>query len=192
MFKNLFYPKICPVCDQLGESLCEKCRIQIRTSPDVRTLFIYDGVVRGLIAKLKYHAQFWMLPVLLDFLQPERLPPVDVIVPVPLHEHKLKQRGYNQSVEIARFLARKLNIPTAIHALTRIKDTPSQTGLSREARAKNLAQAFAAHKVEGLAGKSILVVDDVRTTGATLNEASRILKDAGVREVHHFTLAVRD
>jgi predicted amidophosphoribosyltransferase len=100
---------------------------------------------------------------------------------MPLHARRLQERGFNQAVEIARELAARTGIPMQAGWATRVRDTPPQAGLKREARRKNLRGAFAC--VGKVAGLHVGIVDDVMTTGSTLDELARTLTDAGAREV---------
>jgi len=106
----------------------------------------------------------------------------DSIVPVPLHRRKLRSRGFNPAATLARELARQTGARTRTRALLRIRDTPSQTARGREERRRNVAGAFALHPGAPL-GRRIWLVDDVVTTGATLEAAARVLKRAGAVEV---------
>ena len=113
----------------------------------------------------------------------------DLIIPVPLHWIKEYSRGFNQAELIGRKISDKFNIPLSKTSLKRIRATPSQIGLSLKERTNNVKGAFSARSSQELSGKRILLVDDVMTTGATVNECSRILLQAGAREVFVYTLA---
>src|SRR5262249_7897627 len=107
------------------------------------------------------------------------------VVPVPLHSSRRRHRGFNQAAD----LARRLPLP-AVHALRRIRATPTQTGLPAAQRHRNVRGAFAlARGGGGLAGSIVVLVDDVSTTGATLEACARVLKEAGVAEVRALTAA---
>lgn len=112
-----------------------------------------------------------------------------ILIPVPLTKKKLKTRGYNQSEEIAKELSKKLGIPLAGDCLTKQKETRSQMELKKEERASNLKDAFAVLAAEKISGKKILLVDDVYTTGATLEECAKTLKRTGAIEVWGITVA---
>jgi ComF family protein len=114
---------------------------------------------------------------------------VDMIIPVPLHPTRLRWRGFNQSVLLARQISRAYEVPIDPYVLQRNKETQPQTELNEEQRRRNVRGAFALHPRRRVKGKRLLVVDDVYTSGATVNECSRTLKQAGAKEVHVLTLA---
>ncbi len=155
-----------------------------------RHLAYYEGVIRECIHSLKYHENRGLGAFFAKWLA--RLVDqagwvVDLVMPVPLSEQRFRQRGYNQSSLIARPLAFQLGIAYNPYGLRRILDTPSQVGLSAEARRRNVAKAFLA---EGtiVKGKSVLLVDDVMTTGSTLNACADALVFAGAVEVYAVTI----
>ena len=113
----------------------------------------------------------------------------DLILPVPLHPKRLRWRGFNQALLLARQLSRAYGIATDPLVLRRIKETPPQTQLNEEERRRNVRDAFALAPGRSLEGKKILLVDDVYTSGATVNECSRTLKKSGVERVFVVTLA---
>jgi ComF family protein len=118
----------------------------------------------------------------------------DAILPVPLHRQRLMQREFNQASVLAQGLARYLNVPVLERLLVRVRSTRPQVELSGGERRQNVKRAFAVTAPTALTDKLVLVVDDVLTTGATLGEVARVLKDAGARQVDVFALArvVRD
>jgi ComF family protein len=113
---------------------------------------------------------------------------VDLIIPVPLHPKRLRWRGFNQSVLLARQVSREYGLPMDPFIVVRHKETSPQTQLSEEERRKNVRGAFSLRSA-GLQGKRVLLVDDVYTSGATVNECSRVLKQGGAKEIHVLTLA---
>ena len=108
-------------------------------------------------------------------------------MPMPLHPARLRERGFNQSMELARRVGNKLNIPLLSDACQRVRDTPPQTALSWKERGKNIRHAFAC--TQDLSGKSVAVVDDVMTSGASLNELALTLRNAGASEVSAWVVA---
>ncbi len=114
---------------------------------------------------------------------------VDLIVPVPLHPKRLRWRGFNQSVLLGRELSRAFDLPLDPFVLKRKVETPPQTQLSEEERHKNVRGAFLMNPEKSIENRSVLLLDDVYTSGATVNECSRCLKRAGANEVYVLTLA---
>jgi ComF family protein len=114
---------------------------------------------------------------------------VDLIVPVPLHPKRLRWRGFNQSLLLARQVSRLYEVPIDPFVLCRDRETAPQTQLTEDERRRNVRGAFAIRPVKSLKGKSLLLVDDVYTSGATVNECSRVLVRGGAKEVYVLTLA---
>jgi ComF family protein len=150
-------------------------------------LWRYEFPCDRLVQALKYRARLALARFFARSLASRPMPEVDLIVPMPLYPKRLAERGFNQALEIARGLARHLGSPIAPRGVLRLKDTLPQTQLPYEERAKNVRGAFTC-KLD-LSGKKIAVVDDVMTTGATLNELARALKRAGATRVENFVIA---
>jgi ComF family protein len=150
-----------------------------------RSALLFTRTLREIVHHLKYSDRVSLANPLGDILKEclEREPfSGNLIVPVPLHSSRQRQRGFNQ----AELLAARLGRPMTTHLLRRRKNTPSQTGLTRNERKRNLAAAFEARReVRG----TIIVVDDVYTTGSTMNEIARTLKRAGAERVEVLTVA---
>jgi competence protein ComFC len=115
--------------------------------------------------------------------------PVDVMVPVPLHIRRLRERGFNQALLLVKELSKRAGIPYQERVLRKIKDTPVQITLKKRERSKNLKGAFQVQDQEAIKGKTVVLVDDVYTTGATVNECSRALLAAGAKQVAVLTVA---
>lgn len=113
----------------------------------------------------------------------EQLGPIDLVIPVPLHKNKQKLRGYNQAELIAGYAAKALGLPMAANLLIKSEETRSQSMLHRGERLRNLENSFCVVQNKAIENKSILVVDDIITTGSTINECSKALKHAGARSV---------
>jgi ComF family protein len=127
----------------------------------------------------------------LAHLMIDRLPPldgIDLIIPVPLHPERLREREFNQSLLLADRIGRYLDIPVSCTALTRIAPAPPQTTLSRKERLNNLRGAFAVSRPQTIIGKRILLIDDVFTTGTTVNVCAKTLRKAGSSDVSVLTL----
>jgi ComF family protein len=113
----------------------------------------------------------------------------DLLIPVPLHPKREQQRGYNQAVLLARELGNVLNVPVIEDALIRTRNTVSQSHLNRQERLENVAGAFTCQSINGIAGQQVILIDDVATTGATLDACALALMVNGVDKVGAFTLA---
>lgn len=156
-----------------------------------RTLaaFAYGFPLDALIQAHKYRHQLELADLFAAALAREagRRPLPDWIMPMPLHPARLAERGYNQAGEIARRLARRLDLPCEMETCRRIRATPSQAGLDLKARQRNLRGAFACE--QDLAGRRVALVDDVMTSGSSLNELARVVKRAGAAEVEAWVVA---
>jgi len=150
-------------------------------------LWRYEFPCDRLVQALKYRARLSLAGFFARSLASRPLPEVDLIVPMPLHRRRLAERGFNQALEIARGLARHLGRPIEPRSVLRVKDTLPQTELPYEERTKNVRGAFLC-KLD-LSRASVAVLDDVMTTGATLNELARALKRAGATRVENFVIA---
>jgi ComF family protein len=167
---------------------CSSCRGQSLGFDTVLALGQYQQIIRGLCLQLKEERQAWLAPWLTDLLSQSRavdftqLPPDTWIVPVPLHWFRRLSRGYNQAEALARSLAQQLRL--AIHQpLRRVRATNRLAHLSATDRHEAMRGAFHIHRKPGLKGRTILLVDDILTTGATAAAAARTLKQAGARRV---------
>ena len=181
----------CPCCALPAHegALCGACMADPPHFDATRAAFSYAYPVDGLVHALKYRGQLALAELFARKLL-ERLGSVagiDVIAPLPLHPVRLAERGFNQSVEIARALARESGIPMDAQLAERVRDTGRQTGLPWKERAANMRNAFASAR--DLRGLRIAVVDDVMTTGATLNEFAGTLKRAGAARVENWIVA---
>jgi ComF family protein len=150
----------------------------------------FEGPLRAAVHALKYQGQRAGAPALAALVAPrvrEVFRPDDRIVPIPLHRRRESARGYNQSALVARALARHLDAERALEPVIRVRDTPPQVGLDREARRRNVKDAFAADPIL-CRGRSVMLVDDVCTTGATLGAAAEAALKAGARRVYAVVL----
>jgi ComF family protein len=190
-----FSPPLCDVCGDPRRSwrtsvelnICPRCRDRHHLVSRGRAIGEYDGRLRAIIHALKYDGHRTLARPLarLMILSGTRvLENADVVVPVPLHRARRRARGFNQAEEIAKHLT----VP-AINALKRTRATVSQTDLPAEARHANVRNAFALRRRVDVTGRVIVLVDDVSTTGATLEACARVLLDAGAREVRGLTAA---
>jgi len=213
------FPPECAGCGKFGERLCEMCRQQVEAllppvcsicglplrgegdiCPDcvagkpyeaLRSAAWYNGVLRQSVINLKYKRDLGLGDTLAELLLEvvrQHEWSVDGVVAVPLGRRRLRERGYNQAAMLAYPLALALGVPYGRGVLSRPRETESQVHLSAEERRQNLAGAFQADGRRA-AGKSWLVVDDVTTTGATMENCALALKAAGAQRVMGLTVA---
>lgn len=173
---------------------CALCRKNSYSFDRARSLGPYDSALKQLIQHFKFNKQPGVMkdivPLLTDYFdRREESWEGFYVSPVPLHFRRMKERTFDQSFLLAREVARTLGLPLANGLLLRVKDTESQAKKTRAERAKNIKGAFQVNRPERVAGLDILLVDDVLTTGATANEAAKMLKRAGAGRVEVFTLA---
>ena len=181
----------------MGDGRCQNCRDHEPEFARAVSFGEYEGGLRGLVHLLKYQSVLPVAPVLGGMLASaieELLPGCDgtpVIVPVPLHKSKRSERGFNQAELIARAAVKRLPQPIelATGVLVRQRATISQVGLSREERIANVSDAFRVRDRRRVQGRTVIVVDDVMTTGTTLSECARVLKQAGAERVWAATVA---
>jgi ComF family protein len=187
-----------PIREPAGEPspgrLCGRCRAIRPSFTGVRSVFVYEHAARDAVHALKFRGLSAIAPRMAG-LMAQRLvdwgPPIDSIVPVPLAGSRRRQRGYNQSELLAKELSRLTALPLAPRALLRPRSASPQYRLSdRDERRRNVSGAFVAGKRVPQGG--VLVVDDVITTGATLDACSRVLADAGVERVFALTFSRED
>lgn len=192
-----------PVCHSCGLpqevdlgplAQCGACLARPPKWTAARSALVYDAASRRIVLDLKRSGRRDGLAIMANWMLEAARPllsDTDLILPVPLHYRRLASRGFNQSGWLAAGLARRARLPMRVDILKRRKSTPSQGGLSPRARKRNVAGAFALRrgKEVAVAGKTILLVDDVLTTGSTLEACVRPLLKAGAARVDIVTLA---
>lgn len=196
-----------PTCAQCGQPLaappegigttthrCGTCLLTPPAYDRARAVGLYTGVLRDLIHALKYQRIYGLVRPLGDLLRQHfsrywsaSLP--EALVPVPLHRNKLRAREFDQALALARHVSQGVGIPVWADVLIRHHPTRSQVGLSAAERQRNIRGAFTVQKPHYCAGKALLLIDDVYTTGATVQECARRLRQAGAARVDVYTLA---
>lgn len=160
----------------------------------IRSAVVFNPSSRSVIHAFKYAGQSHLADYLAGWMQREwtsypELAEAQILIPVPLYARKHKQRGYNQSELLARILSDIYHIPLDTTSLQRVRNTPSQTQFGREGRLKNMSGAFGCVNPAAVKGKIVLLIDDVATTGATLEGCAQALMAAGAKRVMAYTLA---
>jgi ComF family protein len=187
-------PPLCPNCgrSQASGIVCPSCRQRQTEINGIRSLFRFDEVIRKAIHQLKYRNLKAISPclaeLLADYLRSNPLPG-EALVCVPLHPRRLRDRGYNQSSLLARELSRRIDLPVIEDCLIRVKQAqPQVRAVDVAERRRNVADAFVCRD-EKVSGKQIILIDDVCTSGATLESCAAALKSKGAASVWGLTLA---
>jgi ComF family protein len=175
---------LCPRCalDSPAGQVCGRCLARPPAFDATHAALAYEFPADALVHALKFRGELAVAPLLASLLSEQTLERVDHVVAVPLSRERLRQRGYNQAVEIARHLGK-----VEIDLCERPREAPPQTGLPFDERSRNVRGAFRCTRA--LPGATVAVVDDVMTTGATLEEMARTLKAAGAARVVNWVVA---
>ncbi|MBQ8297397.1 MAG: ComF family protein [Ruminococcus sp.] len=198
---HILYPTKCPVCGEIidfNDDFCSVCRekltmyegsYSIRGADGFCAAFLYDGNISPAVMLLKDgicgNADFALGNALAERLVNSGIASeADTIIPVPLHKKDKRQRGYNQSELIAKQVSLRLGLPICPDAVEKIRHTASQKSLSQSERITNLCGAFSVKKPELVSGKRIILIDDVCTTGSTLAEIAKLLKENNAAKVY--------
>jgi len=185
-----------PMCRRCGtplisdvSAICGECLAHEPAFSCARSFGLYEGVLKRAISLLKFYGIKRLSRPLSDVLLNMNIPRADVVIPVPLHEKRLRKREFNQSALIAKYLAAGMGIRVMLNGLVKVRDTMPQVGLSSQERKKNIKGAFSVENNSLITDKEIVLVDDVVTTGATVRECSKVLKKAGARNIYVITIA---
>jgi len=176
---------------QPGAELCDECTTYMPVYSSLRSWGTYEGTLRTAVQRLKYHSDIGLSEILakpLTGLLCDLNWQVDFVTAVPLSSKRRRQRGYNQAALLAHWVGLAAGLPFHPNALLRLRDTTSQVGLHANQRRQNVAGAFQARPTT-TSGKNILIIDDVTTTGATMQACSQALLAAGASQIYGLTLA---
>lgn len=157
-------------------------------------IFLYQGIIRRIILKYKFQEEAYLYKTFVNFLLKnenffEKIEKYDTIVPVPISKKRKKKRGYNQSELLAKEIAYNTNLVLEKESLYKIKDIVEQSKLNKENRLKNIQGVYELVNKEKLNKKKILLIDDIYTTGSTVNECSKVLREAKPKKIGVLTLA---
>lgn len=187
---------LCPRCEKRLERLEKSCLVEIENKKYEKLLYLfqYESLVRKLILRYKflnkaYLNHFFANRIAQNQKNQELLKKYDMIIPVPMHKKKMQKRGYNQTELVTNELEKRLGIPARKDILSKVVNTTTQSKLGGKARQSNIQHAFFIKNDIEVEDKKIILLDDIYTTGATSEECSRVLKEAGAREILVLVLA---
>ena len=207
---NLIYPPTCGICGKLNSNfLCSKCQKQLEIQAKFQIeknqniayyfqehlyIFEYQGMIRKVILNYKFKDQSYLYKTIVNFLLKnekffEILKSYDTMIPVPISQKRRKERGYNQSELIAKEIAKRVGIHYNNQCLFKTKNIIEQSKLNKEQRQRNIQGVYELHNKKLLQNKKILLLDDIYTTGSTVNECARMLEQAKPKFIGVFTLA---
>ena len=206
----MLFPPVCGICGKLDKnSLCNKCKIRLQKNAlckieDYKNtssyfdehiyLFQYTGEIRDTILKYKFNEKSYIYRTFLEFVKNNeemcsQIKKYDIIIPVPVSKKRFKQRGYNQSALIAKNLAKTLNIDYKENVLIKIKDNKPQSEMGQDKRKSNVKDVYKIKNKEKIYQKKVLILDDIFTTGNTVNECAKVLIENSANNVGIFTIA---
>jgi len=168
----------------IAPQLCGHCLSKTPHFNETYAPFIHQGIVRHLIAALKFQKHYKNARLLANLLSThldKTAETPELIIPMPLHKQRYKERGFNQSFEIAKTVSKQLKVPIDSRSCIRQRNTPHQTNLSAKQRHKNMNNAF--QVIKSIDAQHVAILDDVMTTGSSANELAKVLKKSGVARV---------
>lgn len=208
---DYIFPPVCGICGKLNKnSLCSKCKkmldkqekFTIETYNDNYKIYFdehiyffkYEGIIRKNILNYKFNDKPYLYKSFANYLIKNKnlfeiIKKYDTIIPVPISKLRYKKRGYNQSYLIAKELSKKFEIEICNNCLYKTKNIIEQSKLNKEQRSKNIINAYKIKNKEKLENKKILIFDDIFTTGSTVNECSKIIRQANPKKIGILTLA---
>lgn len=206
---NIFYPNVCGICGKVNKNdICPKCRRKLNQIKICKKhiylkknytthmyIFNYNDLIRKNLISYKFYNQAYRYKSFANFIIKDKkiykfVKKYDIIIPVPISKKRILKRGYNQSELITREIGRcEPNIKTSNSILYKIKNTLPQSSLNKKARQYNLKNAYEVRNSEMIKEKKVLLFDDIYTTGSTVNECAKVLKNAGASEVNVLTIA---
>lgn len=210
MTLNFIYPPICGICGKLNNDfLCKKCEIILKSQAKFEIIenkynsnfydkhlyvFQYQGLIRRLLLDYKFNEKAYLYKTFVNFFLKDKkifnlLKTYDTIIPVPISKNRKKQRGYNQCLLLSKEISKILQIENNNNCLYKKKDILPQSTLNKEERGQNIKGAYEIKNIETIQNKRILLIDDIFTTGSTLNECAKVLKKANPNKIDCLTIA---
>lgn len=210
MALDIIYPPICGICGKLNNDfLCKKCENMLKSQSKFEIIknkynfnfyenhfyiFQYEGIIRKLILDYKFNEKAYLYKTFVNFLLKDKkffniLKTYDTIVPVPISKNRKKQRGYNQCLLLSKEISKILQVENNNNCLYKKIDILPQSTLNKEERELNIKGAYEIKNIETIENKRILLIDDIFTTGSTLNECAKVLKKGNPNKIDCFTIA---
>ena len=205
---EIIFPNVCGMCGRINKNnLCPQCKIKLKEITKANIikvknknftylayLFKYDGIIREKILKYKFKDSAYLYKTFSEIIIKNKkmcgfIKKYDIIIPVPIHKKRYKERGYNQSELLAKEIAKILEIPMEKHVLIKALNNTPQSKLSKQERKNNAIGVYKTINNQKIINKKVILVDDIYTTGSTANECSKMLKQAGVSEIAVLTIA---
>ena len=205
---NIIYPNVCGICDKIcKENLCTKCEIKLKNIAKIKIdkyknknfekhlyLFKYEGIIKESLIKFKFNEKPYIYKSFVNFLIKNKkicrfLKSYDIIIPVPIHYNRKVTRGYNQSALIAKEMAKYLNIEYSDKVLLKKINNKAQSTKNKEERKENVIGVYHIKNEYKIYNKKIILLDDIYTTGSTVNECAKVLKKSGAKRVDVITIA---
>ena len=209
---DLLYPQVCGICGKLNmKSLCNKCKVKLEKEFNFQTdnyeedysknfiehnyFFKYENLIRSQILALKFQEKPYIYKTIAYFIKNmqksfEKLKKYDIIIIVPISKQRKRDRGYNQSELVAKEISRIIQVPIVKEILNKIKNTVPQSTLNRKQREENAKGVYKIKNIKKIIHKKILIIDDIYTTGNTVNECANILIQAGVKRANIGVLTI--
>lgn len=210
ILEYIFLPS-CGVCGKLSEGyLCKKCEenlekylinkkqnlnnLKITRNIQILHIFKYEEIVRKLIVNYKFNDKSYLYKTFCEFIVKNKkifdfIKSYDIIIPVPIHNERMKKRGYNQSELIAKELAKRIGVKCYTDILLKIKNNKMQSTLSKKEREENTKNVYKLKNVEKIYNKKVIILDDIYTTGATINSCIKEFEKVEVKKIGIITLA---
>lgn len=205
---EIIFPNVCGMCGRINKNnLCPECKIKLKEITKANIikvknknftylayLFKYDGIIREKILKYKFKDSAYLYKTFSEIIIKNKkmcgfIKKYDIIIPVPIHKKRYKERGYNQSELLAKEIAKILEIPMEKHVLIKALNNTPQSKLSKQERKNNAIGVYKTINNQKIINKKVILVDDIYTTGSTANECSKMLKQAGANEIAVLTIA---
>lgn len=202
---DYIFPPSCIVCKSFGDGyLCNKCKKDLEIylynntieeqENKIFYLFQYRDFIRKKLIEYKFGEQSYLFHLFCEMFVKNKnacefLKSYDIIIPVPIHKKRKNQRGYNQSELIAKELSNKTGITIYTDVLKKVRNTNPQSLLSKKERIKNVQSVYIVENSEKIRNRNVVILDDIYTTGATVNECKKILQQAGVKNIGTIIIA---